>query len=737
MKPFATQNQSFKALKPLSGTIALLLIAGSTWAQTVISGKVLEPNGKPVRGASVSLDQTIDGGTTDSTGNFRFTTEEKGAQTLMATEPGHEPAGMPITISGNMDNLLLKMKAVHKLDDVVITAGSFEASSDKNKAALTTLDILTTAGANADPIKALQTLPGTQQTGTQTGLFVRGGDASEAATIIDEIIVQNAFFSSAPGVAARSRFLPFQFKGIAFSSGGYSARYGQALSSVLEMNTLDLPDRTTVNLGVNMAGVYASGSKLWKNSGGDVMASYNNLSPYYGLADANVHYDKMPEGGMAAAKYAWKPNKDGMLKIMVNSSMFKTGSTVDDPDSAGENLYFGIKSQTFFGTVSYRQMFKEKWLLFTAASYSYNKDNIDYRTNNAAYNFINTDKRTQFRVEGKRFFNTRFNVLTGIEIQNYSFDKTIDSAGQAYKPGFTETNMAAYAEAEWSPVRRLAFRPGIRYEHSEILGQGAISPRLSMAVRVGAYGQVSLAGGIFYQNPDNAYLIYGYRPKMQEAVHYIANYQWSKDDRTLRTEVYYKDYTQLVRELGNHFDPNQNRNFIYGQVDNSGTGYAKGFELFWRDRKSIKNADYWISYSYIDTRRLYRDFLAEATPTFISDHNLSLVGKYYIPKWTTQINMTYSYASGRPYYNPGNPEFLGDRTPDYHNLAFTINYLTHVKKWFTVIYTGVDNVTNQHNVFGYRYSADGAQRYEVKPALYRSFFVGVNFSLTEFNRDEL
>jgi len=208
MKPFATQNQSFKALKPLSGTIALLLIAGSTWAQTVISGKVLEPNGKPVRGASVSLDQTIDGGTTDSTGNFRFTTEEKGAQTLMATEPGHEPAGMPITISGNMDNLLLKMKAVHKLDDVVITAGSFEASSDKNKAALTTLDILTTAGANADPIKALQTLPGTQQTGTQTGLFVRGGDASEAATIIDEIIVQNAFFSSAPGVAARSRFLP-------------------------------------------------------------------------------------------------------------------------------------------------------------------------------------------------------------------------------------------------------------------------------------------------------------------------------------------------------------------------------------------------------------------------------------------------------------------------------------------------------------------------------------------------
>jgi hypothetical protein len=241
--------------------MAMLLLAGSSWAQSVLSGKVTEPNGKPVRGASVSLDQTIDGTTTDSLGNFSFTTEEKGAQTIVVTEPGHEPGGMPITINGNMDNIVLKIKAVHKLDDVVITAGSFEASSDKNKAALSTLDILTTAGANADPIKALQTLPGTQQTGTQTGLFVRGGDASEAATIVDEIVVQNAFFSSAPGVAARSRFLPFQFKGIAFSSGGYSARYGQALSSVLEMNTLDLPDRTTVNLGVNM-------EKQWRRCDG-------------------------------------------------------------------------------------------------------------------------------------------------------------------------------------------------------------------------------------------------------------------------------------------------------------------------------------------------------------------------------------------------------------------------------------------------------------------------------------
>lgn len=733
MKKTITQKLKLKLL-----SLPLLLLGTTSWAQSTISGKVIDYSGKPVKGASVSLENTIDGGTTDSAGKFSFTTEEKGNQTLVATEASHESAGIPLVISGDVKDILLKMKKMQKLDEVVITAGSFDASNDKGKTVLSTMDIITTAGANADVVKAIQTLPGTQQQGTQTGLFVRGGDASEASILIDEMVVQNAFFNSAPGVATRSRFSPFQFKGVSFSSGGYSARYGQALSSVLELNTLDLPDRSTVNLGLNMAGVYASGSKLWKNSGGDVALSYNNLAPFYGLANTNVKYDKVPEGGTASAKYAWKPNKDGLLKLMFNSTMFNSRTIVDDPDSAGQDLNFGIKSQTYYGGISYRQMFKNKWSLYTAASYSYNQDDINYNPDYIpGYKIKNTDDRAQFRVEGKRFFTTRFNVLAGVELQHYSYHRKLDSADFSAKPSFTETSMAAYAEAEWMPWYRVAIRPGVRVEHSELLHKSAVAPRLSAAIKVGAYGQIGLATGIFYQNPDNAYLLYGYRPNYQEAIHYIANYQWTKSDRTLRIEGYYKDYKSLVREHTSFYDPNQYYNFVQGPVDNTGHGYAKGLELFWRDKKSVKNLDYWVSYSYIDTRRLYKDFLAEATPSFISDHNLNVVGKYYIEKIQTQINMTYSFATGRPYYNPANPEFLGDRTPDYHSLSFTVNYLTHIKKWFTVVYAGVDNVTNRENVFGYRYSADGMKSYPVKPALYRSYFVGVNFSLTEFNRDEL
>jgi hypothetical protein len=193
----------------------------------------------------------------------------------------------------------------------------------------------------------------------------------------------------------------------------------------------------------------------------------------------------------------------------------------------------------------------------------------------------------------------------------------------------------------------------------------------------------------------------------------------------------------LAREyLTKSYDPNAFRN--KGPIDNSGYGYATGAELFWRDKKTIKNADYWISYSYIDTRRLFQNYLTEAQPDFIASHTLNVVTKYFIEKLQTQVNVTYNYATGRPYYNPNKAaaDFLTDRTPDFHNLSLTVNYLHSFGKWFTVIYAGVDNITNSQNVFGYRFDAAG-NKYPVRPAIYRSVFVGINLSLSAFDKDEL
>lgn len=727
-----------------------LFLLGGFWAkaQYKISGTVIDTKNKPVRGANVYLDNTIDGGTTDSMGIFRFTTSEKGNQTLVASEIGHENVGFPIMINGDTSGIVLIMKiaAPHDLEGVTITAGSFDASNDKTKTVLKPLDIVTTAGAGADIVKAMQTLPGTQQTGTENGLFVRGGDASEAAIIVDEMVVQNAFFSGAPGVATRSRFGAFNYQGVSFSSGGYSARYGQALSSVLELNTTDMADKSTINMGANLAGVYASGVKKWKNSSLDVGGGYTNLSPFYGIVKSNFNFYKVPQGGSGNVRYVWKPNKDGILKVSLNTTHNTTGVAIPNPalgDSSAQNFFgdadtvnYVTKDHNYYSNISYKQMFKHKYSLYTAASYSYNN------TDNAFGTFLFTQEeyRRQFRIEGRDFFTSRLNLLVGTDFQSFGILKNYKAQ---FPPNqqYDENIVAGYAELEWTPINRIAVKPGVRYEHSALLNLDKVAPRLSMAYRTGSYTQASLAGGIFYQEASSNYLLAGLKPNMQMATHYIVNWQYNHNDRILRLEGYYKQYDSLISEHTVSVNPNAYRIITPSTIlDNSGYGYAQGLEVFWRDKKSVKNLDYWVSYSYIDTKRKYGNFPVAATPSFIANHNLNLVGKYFVDKWHTSISATYTFATGKPYYNPGYgtdySRYLSDETPQYHNLALSGAYLHTFGKWFTVFYISIDNVTNQHNVFGYRYDGTG-NKYPVVPALYRTVFFGVNMSLTQFSKDEL
>ncbi|MFM8911726.1 MAG: carboxypeptidase-like regulatory domain-containing protein, partial [Flammeovirgaceae bacterium] len=207
-------------------TILLLLFACIILldgrAQSTLKGTVTDMQGNPVPGANVYLLNTTIGVSADMQGAFNLTTAEMGPRTLVVSSIGYETFRQDIELTGREYTLEVKLKeAANELSEVVITAGTIEATNDRKVAVLRPLDIVTTAGAQGDIIGAIQTLPGTTRVGEQTGLFVRGGDASEANVVIDGMIVQNFFTSDVPGIAQRSRFSPFQFKGTAFSSGGY------------------------------------------------------------------------------------------------------------------------------------------------------------------------------------------------------------------------------------------------------------------------------------------------------------------------------------------------------------------------------------------------------------------------------------------------------------------------------------------------------------------------------------
>lgn len=162
----------------------------------------------------------------------------------------------------------------------------------------------------------------------------------------------------------------------------------------------------------------------------------------------------------------------------------------------------------------------------------------------------------------------------------------------------------------------------------------------------------------------------------------------------------------------------------------TGGGYAKGIELFWRDRKTIKNGDYWISYTYLDTKRNYMDYPYSVQPPFASKHTLNVVYKQFIPAVMTNLSATYTFASGKPYFNPNKPEaeFMTDKTPDLNTLALNVAYLIQGKKTFTVLVFSVSNVLGSNQIYGYHYSKDGSERQAITAPAKRFFFIGAFLS---------
>jgi outer membrane receptor for ferrienterochelin and colicin len=166
---------------------------------------------------------------------------------------------------------------------------------------------------------------------------------------------------------------------------------------------------------------------------------------------------------------------------------------------------------------------------------------------------------------------------------------------------------------------------------------------------------------------------------------------------------------------------------------NLGKGYATGLDLFWRDNKTLKNLDYWVSYSYLETERDYQNFPESATPNFAPKHSFSLVTKYWINDWRSQMGFSYSFGSGRPYDNPNTTDFLAERTRPYHNLSFNWAYLLSQQK---ILYVSVNNVLGFSNVSGYQYSntPNGEGFYDrraIQPPADSFFFVGFFWTLSK------
>jgi len=709
------------------------------FAQVKISGKVTFKN-KGIPEVNVTLKNSYDGATTDTNGNFSFETSEKGLQKLTFAHAKYNDIEKEIDIEDKDQQVNAELKEqINEIDAVVVSAGSIEASDKKRATALLSpIDIYTTAGANGQISSALNFLPGVQKVGETEGLFVRGGTGAESKIFMDGSLINNYFSNSVPGIAGRDRFNTSLFKGNVFSSGGYSALYGQALSGALMLESVDLPDQSSYDFALSPIFLNGSFQKLShdKNSSYGASLGYSDLNLMQRIFNFNADFTDAPSGFNGDANFRIKTKSGGFFKYYGKFDTNSIGIRSESLEPKYDFSLVKLKGKNTYHNMSFKQKFG-KYLFNAGTSYSYNQSDLKFSTEqndiqSGESQILNDGNYINFKTVVDRKINKISALRGGFEL-NYAQEKL--HAGTVNK-NYTDLISSAFMETDLGFSNYLSAKIGLRAENSSYLNKNNIAPRFALAYRLAKNWTTSFAYGLFFQNPESKYINSSANLDFQKSQHYIFQIQRATDGRSLRFEAFYKKYDELIKTQSINTNSNQNQQ-IQTAFNNNGNGFAKGVELFWRDKKTFDNIDYWISYSFLDSKRDFLNYPFSLKPNFASEHTISAVAKRFIPKWKTGVNLSYTYARGRPYYDIVTQDQMniirtGGKLKDYNALNVSFNYLPNLgkkdAKAFTILVLSISNVLGTKNVYGYNFSQNGSRNSAVVPPVNTFVFVGLFIS---------
>lgn len=618
-------------------------------------------------------------------------------------------------------------KEPRMLEEVQVSAGSFEASDRAKGASLTPIDAVTVAGSNNDLSQALRALPGVQQIGEREGLFVRGGTGEETKQFMDGILIKHPNYPSVPGLPQYARVDPFLFKGILFSTGGYSALYGQAMSSALILESIDIPEATEASFSLFPANVGAGFQRRADdgNSGYGLNLAYSNHRLYNRVVPQESDYFAGPSYLQGDAHFRVRTGDRGLVKIYTNWNGSEVGLTRPDLTQESGHTSYSVRGRNTFNNASVIRYFGNNWKMDVSAGYSFLRTAI------------------QDEGAGRSDMDEHFAQLRAVFTKGFARNQAVRFGAEHFythetgtwedRPAeLTDHLTATFAEADIYFTSRLAAKIGGRAEHSSVLQRWAIAPRASMGYRLDDASQLNAAYGMFYQTPSAMFLYGDDALGFSRATHYLVNFTHNGGNRFFRAEAYYKQYRGLVRTSP--------------ALATAGEGDARGLELFFRDKRTFTDLDYWVTYTYLDTKRQFLDYPRLLKPTFAAPHTGTVAVKKFFPGLSTNINLSYAFASGRPYYDiVPSAETSAIRhsgtTRPYSVVNLHVAYLTSLFKRskltnFSGIGMGVNNLFGAGQVFGYTYSADGQQRQPITLPAPRYYYIGVFMSWGGDRRDD-
>lgn len=744
--------------------LCLSLVLGLLWqtapAQVkkdiVVCGIVVDGNGSPLPSANVQIVGTFDGDVTDVAGRFRFFTGRTGKQELRGTIVGMHPAVAGLNLShGDSVFVRLELKeAPIDLSEVTVTAGGYMTGDEVKGMTLKSLEVVTTPGAAADIFRAVQTFPGVTAVDEGSGLFVRGGDVSETVILLDQSTLTHPYKFETPTGGVFGTIPPYLISGTYFSTGGFSARYGNALSGILAMESRDLPDRFTffLNAGLAAGSVGADIPIIPGTLGFSFSGNQSFTDLMFRINGVRNQFTLPPDGRDANFSMAWHYSQTGRLKFLTCMNDDRLGVRVDEPS------FEGVYESTETSWLHSLQWSDAIGPWFLKGGISTNRFLQDQHLGNLQLH--PSDVSLKLRVDGERLIRDDLRLAVGTEVERLENSYTgsvpvnqniLDPNAEVFQLNdrFVTQRWGSYAELEARLSQRLAVSGGARVDYQNLAREAVIDPRLSLKYNLSQEENLHASWGIYHQFPQPIL----YDPasgnpslRAQQAQHLVAGIEHTGNLLLARLELYHKSYWGLVLLADN------------SHYANCGSGYADGLDVFLKYGAFLQTPfNGWISYSFLHSRRLQaRDLVDQivyesAPSSFDITHSLTIVAKIQLIGFLSAGSM-FRYATGRPetpvigavpqeggaYYLPIQGPVNSYRLTAFSRLDATLSYfLPFGDLNSAVFYISLTNVLDRANAAGVEYSKDYSVS-RLRLTDYRRFiYFGVSLSLGSLRTDDL
>ncbi|MCI0515337.1 TonB-dependent receptor [candidate division KSB1 bacterium] len=696
--------------------------APSRPAITVL-GKVTDEQQHPLAYANIFRAGSTDGCISDANGDFSFTFLTPGKFTLVCTFMGYHVAQQALQANtGDTLRVLIHLKArTLPAPAVTVTASAFTAA-DAEGVTLSALDVVRTPGAAADLFWAIKSLPGVQQVEEGAGLFVRGGDVAETQVLLDGAILRHPYRYESPTGGFFGTFNPFLLKGTFFSSGGFSAQYGNSLSGVLAMESLDLPDRLRLGLGLGLAAesIYLAVPVRPGKFGFSLSGNHSNTKTMFKLNQCQKAFSEYPFSYDLNLNAIYQFRPESRLKFFAFREADRIGIEMDDPDFAYQ---FHGRSTNQLYHLQFQHLLAARSVLKANLAVNDFERGLALDVKQLKIH----DRFYQVQITGETELKSGLTLRTGGgwyqnqnliagTVSSVGFEWQSDTLNYRIRTKYETGQFAHFFEVETLLPLGIQMITGGRGEYATRGADYFFDLRLACNYALTQYSHLSAAWGIYHQYPEPQYYdtTLG-NPKLSamQATHYIFGYQFQRDQRQFRLETYYKKYQRLLTA-----DPQ----FHYL---NRGYGYSVGVDVF------LKNAwgpmTGWLAYSWLQARRKWLDAPALTAPYFDIPHNLTLVLNADLPG-SFSLGGSYRYATGKP-YTPAPDQYHQARVPAYQKLDLTFSRMFHfVARDLMIFYLGISNLLNRVNIFDYQYSADFQRREPVESAFGRSVYFGISYN---------